>query len=234
MLIFFMFAVLGVSLFQGVTQSDEIYTLQLLDPEYKNFSNFHLGFILIFVIATGESWPLAMYDVGNVPPFCGETTCGSSFSFVYFIMFVMVVQKIMLNLFILVIIQQFETYYVSDDSPIQKFKSNLVLFEKVWIEFTAKHDHVKIKEKHLNKFFRKLPPPIGIPDDVSENELKRQMLKMGIRVEEGFIYFNELLYRSMRRVYGKFKLNRQMTVFEISTQFRLLKIREQMQKDENM
>lgn len=55
----------------------------------------------------------------------------------------------MLNLFILVIIQQFEQYYVSEDNPIQKFKNNLVLFEKVWIEFTEKHHHVKIKEKLL-------------------------------------------------------------------------------------
>jgi hypothetical protein len=41
------------------------------------------------------------------------------------------------------------------------------------------------------------------------------MLKMGIRGEDGYIYFNELLYRCMRRVYGCFKLNKQMTIYEI-------------------
>jgi hypothetical protein len=66
----------------------------------------------------------------------------------------MIVQKIMLNLFILVIIQQFEQYYVSEDNPIQKFKQNLVLFEKVWIEFTEKQNNVKIKEKLLTKFLQ--------------------------------------------------------------------------------
>jgi len=121
----------------------------------------------------------------------------------------------MLNLFILVIIQQFEQYYVSEDNPIQKFKNNLVLFEKVWIEFTEKHHHVKIKEKLLPQFFKKLPLPIGIPEDTPEPEFKKQMLKMGIRGEEGYIYFNELLYRCMRRQYGRFKLNKQMTIFEI-------------------
>jgi hypothetical protein len=60
----------------------------------------------------------------------------------------------MLNLFILVIIQQFEQYYVSEDNPIQKFKQNLVLFEKVWIEFTEKQNNVKIKEKLLTKFLQ--------------------------------------------------------------------------------
>lgn len=52
------------------------------------------------------------------------------------------------------------------------------------------------------------------------------MLKMGIRGEDGYIYFNELLYRCMRRVYGRFKLNRAMTIVEIQTQFGLLQLRE--------
>jgi len=67
----------------------------------------------------------------------------------------------------------------------------------------------------LTKFFKQLPLPIGIPEEISEPEMKKQMLKMGIRGEDGYIYFNELLYRCMRRVYGRFKLNRAMTIFEI-------------------
>jgi hypothetical protein len=43
-----------------------------------------------------------------------------------------------------------------------------------------------------------------------ESDVKREVLKLGIRKENGFIYFNELLYRSMRRVYGNFKLNKKM------------------------
>ena len=55
--------------------------------------------------------------------------------------------------------------------------------------------------------------------------MKKQILKMGIRSnEDGFIYFNELLYRCMRRIYGNFKLNKKMTVYEITIQFKLLKI----------
>lgn len=188
--------------------------------------------ILIFVLSTGENWPLVMYDVGQTDTAANcekRTTCGSNWSIPYFFAFVMVVQKIMLNLFILVIIQQFEQYYVSEDNPIQKFKNNLVLFEKVWIEFTEPFKHVKIKEKELGRFFRKLPLPIGIPDDISDEEMHKQLLKLGIRGEDGFIFFNELLYRCMRRQYGNFKLNRQMTIYEISTQFRLLKLRQSQQ-----
>ena len=56
---------------------------------------------------------------------------------------------------------------------------------------------------------------------VREGELKRTMLKMGIRSEDGYIYFNELLYRSMKRVYGNMKLNRDMLVTELKTQYKI-------------
>lgn len=128
----------------------------------------------------------------------------------------------MLNLFILVIIQQFELYYVSDDNPIQKFKTNLDLFMKTWIAYTAKrYKCVKIREKQLHDFFKTLPPPIGLTDDTTEAELKKTMLKMGIRCDDGYIYFNELLYRCMRRQYGNFKLNKRMQIVELKTQYKI-------------
>lgn len=50
------------------------------------------------------------------------------------------------------------------------------------------------------------------------------MLKMGIRSDDGYIYFNELLYRSMRRIYGSIKLNTQMQIFELNTQYKIFMI----------
>ena len=35
--------------------------------------------------------------------------------------------------------------------------------------------------------------------------VKAEIIKMGIRSDSGWVFFNELLYRSMRRVYGKVK-----------------------------
>jgi hypothetical protein len=62
---------------------------------------------------------------------------------------------------------------------------------------------------------------------ISESDVKKQVLKLGIRKENGFIYFNELLYRSMRRVYGNFKLNKKLQLKELRTQFRLFVMTEQ-------
>ena len=52
---------------------------------------------------------------------------------------------------------------------------------------------------------------------LDDADLKRSMLKMGIRADEGYVYFNELLYRAMRRVYGNFKLKKNMQIFELKT-----------------
>jgi len=54
---------------------------------------------------------------------------------------------------------------------------------------------------------------------VREGELKKTMLKMGISSEDGYIYFNELLYRCMKRVHGMMKLPKEMKVIELKTRF---------------
>ena len=74
-----------------------------------------------------------------------------------------------------------------------------------------------MREKELIQFFKVLPPPIGLPHDTNEKSVKKIMLRMGIRSDDGFVYFNELLYRCMRRLYGNFKLNRKMQIAELIT-----------------
>lgn len=81
---------------------------------------------------------MLMYDCVDTPPNCvqGET-CGTSLAPIFFIIFVLFVQNVMLNLFILVILTQFELYYMAEDNPIKKFSKNLEIFMKTWIEFTV-------------------------------------------------------------------------------------------------
>lgn len=100
---------------------------------------------------------------------------------------------------------------MSEDNPITKFKKNLDVFMVTWIHFTVqKYRCLKLREKRLNDFFKQLPMPLGLPQETTDDQLKKVMLKMGIRCDDGYVYFNELLYRCMRRQYGNFKLNRKM------------------------
>ena len=166
---------------------------------------------------------MLMYDCNDTLPDCEPgKTCGTSLAPLFYIIFVLFVQNVMLNLFILVIITQFETYYVSEDNPIKKFSRNLDLFMRNWIYFTvAKYRCIKMREKQLPDFFKNLPPPLGLPAETTDDQMKKIMLKMGVRCDDGYIYFNELLYRCMRRLYGSFRLSRAMQIIELKTQYRI-------------
>jgi len=157
LLILFMFAVLGVFFFNTLT------TGEVIDENYKNFKDFGSAYLLLFAIATGEDWNKLMYDCVDTPPDCVEgETCGTSLAAAYYIMFILVITHIMLNLFILVIIQQFETYYVADDNPIKTFTANFDVFHECWVKVTDKFHCIKMKERQLVDFFKEMPAPMGM------------------------------------------------------------------------
>lgn len=237
LLILFMFAVLGVFFFSELTENPSgEEKLNVIDKTYKNFINFGSSYLLLFAISTGEDWNVLMYDCVDTSPDCFEgKTCGTAFAPVYYICFIMVVTHVMLNLFILVIIQQFETYYVADDNPIKTFNSNFEVFHEVWVERTKKHKVVRIRERDVIDFFKNLPTPLGFCNESGgltqhESEMKKEILKMGVRSDNGWVYFNELLYRSMRRVFGNFKLGCKMQIIELKTQFRIYMLTHDMSK----
>ena len=219
-LVLFIFSILFVFFFGSLKEGNII-------DEYHNFNDFGQSFLYLFVISTGENWNMLMYDTNITAPNCVEgRTCGTSFAPAFFIIFVLFVQNVMLNLFILVICSQFEKYYMAEDNPITKFKRNLDVFMVTWVDFTATRSRcVKLREKRLNDFIRKLPMPIGLPPDTSDDQMKKIMLKMGIKCDDGYIYFNELLYRCMRRLYGSFRLNKRMLVKELTTQYKVYQIK---------
>ena len=62
------------------------------------------------------------------------------------------------------------------------------------------------------------------------SEVKKKLLRMGIRTDnDGYIYFNELLYKLMREIYCTFKLNNTMAKYELVTQYRLFLLRKKAQ-----
>lgn len=220
LLVLFIFSILAVFFFGKIIEGDVI-------DQYRNFNDFGKSFLFLFVISTGENWNMLMYDCNITPPNCEPgLNCGTSYAPAFFIVFVLFVQNVMLNLFILVIIMQFEKYYIADDNAIKKFKVNCETFMKTWVDFTAtKSRCVRLREKQLFVFFRRLPMPIGLPPETTDDQMKKIMLKMGIKCDDGYIYFNELLYRCMRRLYGTFKLNRKMQIHELKTQYAIYQIK---------
>ncbi len=90
-----------------------------------NFNNFYNAYIMLFRISTGEDWNRIMYDCMRTTDCIPGETCGTILAAPFFIMFIMLVTYVMLNLFILVIIQQFDKYYLPKDNIIKSFKGDL-------------------------------------------------------------------------------------------------------------
>jgi len=120
---------------------------------------------------------------------------------------------------------------------IEVFKRDLSAFMLVWKQETqARYRCLKIKEKQLPRFFRVLGDHGGSAaslgfgtDQYDAPELKKQMLKMAIRPDNGYVYFNELLYRCMRRKHGNMKSNKKMQECELATQHRIFQLTQQVQ-----
>merc|ERR1712166_1000823 len=75
---------------------------------------------------------------------------------------------------------------------------------------------------------------MGIENTFPEDsDMKKTLLKMGIRSEDGWIYFNELLYRCLRKVHGNFKLDKRMQYVELLTQFKISMITTNFKSDTN-
>ncbi len=86
----------------------------------------------------------------------------------------------MINLFVLIIIQQFDLYYLPQDNVLQKFKDNLEFFKTSWRVLSEKQGGLRIKEHQLVKFFKELNEPLGM-SQLDEAEIKKEIIKIGIR-----------------------------------------------------
>ena len=65
---------------------------------------------------------------------------------------------------------------------------------------------------------------MGVAEGSRDLDVQRIIIKMGINVDDGFIYFNEMLYRIMRAQFvtaKNLKFNKVLTVSELVTQFKL-------------
>lgn len=63
-----------------------------------------------------------------------------------------------------------------------------------------------------------------LKENASNLEVNRTILKMGITVDDGYIYFNEMLYRVMRAQFGKVRFNKVMALNELVTQYKIMEL----------
>eukprot|EP01016_Furgasonia_blochmanni_P043472 TRINITY_DN5916_c0_g1_i3.p1 TRINITY_DN5916_c0_g1~~TRINITY_DN5916_c0_g1_i3.p1 ORF type:complete len:514 (-),score=87.56 TRINITY_DN5916_c0_g1_i3:676-2169(-) len=197
-LILFIFSVLAVFLFQDITTGDQ------LDPVFLNFKNFGNALYTLLRCSTGENWHIFMFDtMRTAEDDCtAGSTCGNTANVIFWIFFIFIVRYVFLNLFVLVVTEQFETYgFNSADNPLRLFSEFLDCFKKTWIIYAEKFDGKMINQSHLLQFFTKLKQPLGFPIGTNSMIIAREIQKMEINADsDGRVYFHEVLFACIKRM----------------------------------
>ncbi|CAM9416805.1 unnamed protein product, partial [Scytosiphon promiscuus] len=141
----YVFANIGVALFSEV--EIEKTTMNL----YQDFSSVSRAMQLLFIVATGEAWA----------EYASKIAEGGDHSelvvFTFFVTFVVVMQFILTNLFIMVIVETFETLNAMER---QDLEDAIPCFQEVWTVFDPKGSG-DLPPRHLFEFLLGLGKPLG-------------------------------------------------------------------------
>lgn len=199
-LAFFVFAIVGMNLF-GDVKRDGIYLSQ-----YANFEYFGSSMLLLIRCMTGEGWNGIMHYLKDE---------GYPVAVPYFALFLITCPYMLLNLFIAVILENFEAALAADPDKVQQ--KNLEDFIEAWAQI---HDELGAEDNDrlpcytLVKLIHMLPPPLGIktlPEtelgwgDNGQRQLHRNFVLSFVRSldlkedSKGRVYFVDVIAALVRR-----------------------------------
>uniref|UniRef100_A0A7S3DJI7 Calcium-channel protein CCH1 n=1 Tax=Palpitomonas bilix TaxID=652834 RepID=A0A7S3DJI7_9EUKA len=198
MLLFFIYAVLGVNFFYNVSFGDNL-------NRHANFEEFGTAFFTLFRMTTGENWNGIMHDcmidnncklpVSDYAGGCGNIVV----ALIYFISFTFLGTFIILNLFIAVILDNFSEAVKNDNAALPK--DNLQSFAEAWAEFDHNANRL-ISREHLFDLLRRLEPPLGLGIAATRAEVLRVLATLNIPDRNGEVQYMDTFHELARRVGG--------------------------------
>ncbi|XP_047438720.1 calcium channel, voltage-dependent, L type, alpha 1D subunit, a isoform X5 [Mugil cephalus] len=197
-MLFFIYAVIGMQVFGKVAMVDGSQI-----NRNNNFQTFPQAVLLLFRCATGEAWqdimlacmpgklcdPESDYNPGE------EMTCGSGFAIIYFITFYMLCAFLIINLFVAVIMDNFD--YLTRDWSILG-PHHLDEFKRIWSEYDPE---AKGRIKHLDvvTLLRRIQPPLGFGKLCPHRVACKRLVAMNMPLNsDGTVMFNATLFALVR------------------------------------
>uniref|UniRef100_A0AAY4E464 Voltage-dependent L-type calcium channel subunit alpha n=1 Tax=Denticeps clupeoides TaxID=299321 RepID=A0AAY4E464_9TELE len=197
-MIFFIYAVIGMQTFGKIAMQDHTQI-----NRNNNFQTFPQAVLLLFRCATGEAWqeimlsslpgkrcdPESDYEPGE------EFTCGSNFAIIYFISFFMLCAFLIINLFVAVIMDNFD--YLTRDWSILG-PHHLDEFKRIWSEYDPE---AKGRIKHLDvvALLRRIQPPLGFGKLCPHRVACKRLVAMNMPLNsDGTVTFNATLFALVR------------------------------------
>ncbi|XP_039311384.1 voltage-dependent calcium channel type A subunit alpha-1 isoform X7 [Solenopsis invicta] len=195
-MLFFIYAIIGMQVFGNIVNDPETAI-----DEHNNFQSFFAGLMLLFRCATGEAWPNIMLSCVKGRP-CDpkaekeETEeCGSNIAYAYFVSFIFFCSFLMLNLFVAVIMDNFD--YLTRDSSILG-AHHLDEFVRIWSEYDP-NAIGKIHYTEMYDMLKNIDPPLGFGKQCPNRLAYKKLIRMNMPVDgDGKVNFTTTLFALIR------------------------------------
>uniref|UniRef100_A0A4W6G3P5 Calcium voltage-gated channel subunit alpha1 E n=1 Tax=Lates calcarifer TaxID=8187 RepID=A0A4W6G3P5_LATCA len=197
-MLFFIYAIIGMQVFGNIKLNEETHINQ-----HNNFKTFSGALMLLFRSATGESWQeimlscLGRQQCETDPSLTSdqEGGCGSDFAYFYFVSFIFFSSFLMLNLFVAVIMDNFE--YLTRDSSILG-PHHLDEFVRIWGEY----DRAACGRIHYTDMYEMLTnmsPPLGLGKKCPSKVAYKRLVLMNMPVDDDMsVHFTSTLMALIR------------------------------------
>ena len=201
MLIFFcIFAILGCYFYDSIIYNDYKDEFVYIN-EYYNMDNFYNSFLLVFRCATGENWNNIMMELA----FVDTDKVSEVYAYVYFIVSNFANSIIMLNLFLMVTLQQYDEFTNKNYNPIEKFESFLIDFNNSWNKFADDEDKgFRIKKTYVTQFFMDFNwKKLNFPEQGKSEHVKKYVTELKLTTDDDdFVYYHDVIYKIINRQMG--------------------------------
>uniref|UniRef100_A0A8C9W723 Voltage-dependent N-type calcium channel subunit alpha n=1 Tax=Scleropages formosus TaxID=113540 RepID=A0A8C9W723_SCLFO len=194
-MLFFIYAIIGMQVFGNIELNEDTAI-----NHHNNFRTFLQALMLLFRSATGEAWHEIMLSCLSHRP-CdvdsGTTgkECGSDFAYFYFVSFIFLCSFLMLNLFVAVIMDNFE--YLTRDSSILG-PHHLDEFIRVWAEYDPAACG-RIRYKDMYNLLRVISPPLGLGKNCPNRVAYKRLVKMNMPIaDDNTVHFTSTLMALIR------------------------------------
>jgi hypothetical protein len=199
-LIFCIFSILGCYLYDGLVYDKYREKMHYMDQFY-NLDNFYNGFLLVFKSATGEEWPNVMEELA----FIDEDKFSEPVAYVYMLVMNFLSVVIMLNLFLMVTLQQYDDFTTKSYNPIEKFEAFSEEFKSAWNKNSTEKDKgFRIKKILITNFFSDFNwKKLNFPEQNKLEYIKKYVLELKLRSDpENYVYFHDVLYKIVVKQMG--------------------------------
>uniref|UniRef100_A0A8C7KRX4 Voltage-dependent N-type calcium channel subunit alpha n=1 Tax=Oncorhynchus kisutch TaxID=8019 RepID=A0A8C7KRX4_ONCKI len=210
-MLFFIYAIIGMQVFGNIELNEESAI-----NHHNNFQTFFQALMLLFRSATGEAWHEIMLSCLSNRP-CdklsgsGGKECGSDFAYFYFVSFIFLCSFLMLNLFVAVIMDNFE--YLTRDASILG-PHHLDEFVRVWAEYDPAACG-RMTYLDMYEMLRHMSPPLGLGKKCPPRIAYKRLVKMNMPIaDDNTVHFTSTLMALIRTAL-EIKLASELTVGKV-------------------